>query len=295
MEMVTPANIRGYYSFLNNAIKQRVKVEEQREAEKLPVEREDIFHYLCAATDPETGKKALREENLVAEANLLVIAGSDTSANAICGLLFFLAHNPRVYAKLVREITTTFATPDDIVYGPKLMNCTYLRACIDESLRIAPAGPSELPRIVRRGGITINGEFFPEGTIVGMPHWSLFRNEELFGDAYSFRPERWIISDDLDTLNTEADVQRLRDNYHPFSKGVGSCLGKGIAILQVSLAIARTLWRLELQAVPGQTLGQGSRSLGWGRHDPRHYQMDDAFISLRKGPILQFRKRNSGV
>ena len=75
---------------------------------------------------------------------------------------------------------------------------------------MAPAGPSELPREVLPGGTVIEGDYYPAGVIVGTPNWAMGHNEEHYGDASTFRPERWIVSDHLDTLNTEEEVRLLK-------------------------------------------------------------------------------------
>lgn len=180
------------------------------------------------------------------------------------------------------------------MYGPKLSGCTYLRACIDEALRLSPPAPSELERDVTAGGINIEGNFYPPGIIVGVPHFSLDRNEIVYGDAYTYRPERWIVSHDLDTLNTEENVKRLKDSFYPFSKGPGNCAGQAIAILQMNLLIARTIWRAELRIKPGDRSGEGSEELGWGQRDSKLFVYKDKWVTERHGPMLQFRKRVPG-
>jgi cytochrome P450 len=155
--------------------------------------------------DPETGHFALTTEELIADSNLLIIAGSDTTSSTTTALFFFffITRNPQVYAKLVRESTTNFKSADDIGSGPDLMTkCEYLRAVIYETLLLSPAGPSEEERTILPGGATIARDFYPEGVDVGIPTWSIGRNENLFKDVNVFRPERWIISDNPDTLNT---------------------------------------------------------------------------------------------
>ena len=47
-------------------------------------------------------------------------------------------------------------------------------------------------------------------------------------------------------------------------------------MLELSATVARTLWRLEVRQMPGDTTGEGRDSLGWGRRDPKHYMMEDA-------------------
>lgn len=287
----TPPNIKHYYEFTADAVKQRLAKERYLEAEKLTVERQDMFHFLCSARDPDTGQHAFDETKLRAEAHLLIIAGSDTSGTTLAGLFFYLIHYPRVLAKLVREIRATFTDADEIVQGPKLNSCVYLRACIEEALRIAPALPDELERKVLPGGATIDGDFFPEGVVLGIPGWSLNHNADVFGDAKTFRPERWIPSSDPDMLNSEEEVARLRHSYAPFGKGVGSCLGQKLAWLQISMAVARTLWKMDVRAAPGEDVGAGKDALGWGRRERNVWQVRDAFLSLRDGPVVQLRWR----
>lgn len=295
---VTPKSIKEYYHFVEDSVVTRYEAERKREADGAPVDHQDMFHFLCKARDPETGQHAFTKENLYPEANLLIVAGSDTTANGLCSALFYIAHYPRVYKKLVKEIRETFTSPNEILQGPTLLiKCKYLRACLDETFRLAPGGPSEMERMVRPGGATICGDLFPQDVVVGVPHWALGRNEEYFGnDANTFRPERWIAEEYGETFSdlkqAEEEVSRIKRGAHPFGKGVGDCLGQKIAMLQLSMALARTLWRMDLRVVPGEHLGEGRPKLGWGRRDRNTYMLRDAYVSVREGPILQFRKRH---
>jgi cytochrome P450 len=290
--VLAPKDILDHYAFVEVLVKRRLAAEEQRKVENRPVEREDMLHFLYSAKDPDTGKPAFEFKELVAEANLLILAGSDTTSITISSLFFYLSRNKRVYLKLLKEIRETFASASEILHGPELLGCTYLRACIDETLRLAPAGPSELPREILSGGMEIDGDFYPQGIIVGTPNWAMGRNEEHYEDAYTFRPERWIVSDDLDTLNTEEDVTRLKRGLHTFLKGTGDCVGQKIAMLQLSMVISRTLYRFDIRLAPGTHTGEGRHDLGWGQRDPRQFMFKDAYISLREGPLLQFKRRS---
>ncbi|KAF2463098.1 uncharacterized protein BDR25DRAFT_320282 [Lindgomyces ingoldianus] len=49
--------------------------------------------------------------------------------------------------------------------------------------------------------MTIDGEYYPVGVIVGTPNRAMGRNEEHCEDVSTFRPEKWIVSDDLDSPN----------------------------------------------------------------------------------------------
>ena len=252
--------------------------------------RQDLFYFLAEARDPDTGLPLYGEDELRAESNLLMIAGSDTTAVSMSGIFFYLTGDPRVLHKLVDEVLATFESAEDIVYGPKLLGCTYLSACINEAMRLAPLAPGDLPREVLAGGIQIDGEYYAPGTIVGAAPWVLSRTEEIWGDADVFRPERWIL-DESNGVTAESLV-RLRKNHHPFLTGPGTCAGKNVAMAEIMITIARTLHRLEVRRTPGSTLGGGRPEFGWGASDKNQFQLRDVFISQRQGPEIQFRKRS---
>ncbi|KAI9648488.1 hypothetical protein NHQ30_003122 [Ciborinia camelliae] len=138
--------VQQFYDFAETSILQRRREEEnfKNTESKIGNSRKDIFHYLINATD-NAGHQALSIEEFIAEAYLLIPAGTDTTATTIVGLWFYIVRYPRVYAKLVEEIRTEFASADDIRMGPTLSSCKYLTACIEEALRLAPVGPAELP------------------------------------------------------------------------------------------------------------------------------------------------------
>ncbi|KAJ4305706.1 hypothetical protein N0V90_001237 [Kalmusia sp. IMI 367209] len=288
LNLVTPLEVKTYYNFINDSVSERIKMEqESKDTERHKL---DIFHFLCAARDPMTGEP-YSEEALQGEAAMLIVAGSDSTSSVLAGFWFYISRNESAYKRLTTEIRTTFKSSDEIVTGPKLASCVYLHACIDESLRAAPAGPSEFAREVLPGGTTINGEYFPQGVVVGCAHWAMGHNEQIFGDPNHFRPERYIPSEA--TGVTMEDVNRIKSYYQPFLIGPTNCVGKNIAMMEMALIISRTLFRLDLQAAPGENLGAGHPSLGWGRRDQNQYQISDAYITVHEGPMLRFKKRNA--
>jgi cytochrome P450 len=294
MEKAAPEDLKEYYAFVEDSVNRRIQVERQRESRKIAAERKDMFHFLCTARDPDTGDLAFNNAELNAEAHLLIIAGSDTTAHILNVVFFYICHFPRTLEKLVTEIRKTFSSADDIVQGPALLtDCTYLRASIDEAFRLAPAGPSELERTVLPGGANIAGEMFPEGVHLGVVHYAMQRNEAFWGaDVNVFRPERWLIADSTSDGNSKEEVKRLKSGLHTFGKGVGNCIGQRVAMLQLSMAIARTLWRFDVRLLPGSRLGEGRAGLGWGKEDRNTFMIRDAYIALDEGPVLQFRERS---
>ena len=292
LKVIAPSDIKAYFAFIEESVSARIKAEEvsQQLSKEGGEPRQDMFHFLFQAVDPDTGKKAYSRQVLFAEANLLVVAGSDTTAITISSFFFYIVRNQRPYAKLVKEIRSTFDSADQIVGGSKLSSCKYLRACVDETLRMTPAVPSELSRTVLAGGQMIDGEIYPAGVTVGSSEWSSGRSDE-FGDPNVYRPERWIVDEEAGV--TAEEVARISTYVHPFSAGWCNCVGQKLAMLELLVTVARTLFRLDVRGEPGSTLGEGSPELGWGKRERKNFQLFDANISLREGPMVQFRKRQA--
>ncbi|MCJ1381132.1 hypothetical protein MMC17_004241 [Xylographa soralifera] len=282
----TPSDTQFLYDFVKQSIRQRMKMLQSHESEK---GRTDMLQCLLDAKDPETGLPGYSPEELEAEALMLTVAGSDTTAAVMAGFFFYIVRTPRAYRKLVTEIRHAFASVDEIRGGMTLSSCQYLRACVAEAMRIAPAGSAELPRAVLPGGIIIDGNYIPEGTIVGVGHWAFYRNGEYFLDPNVYRPERWIVDDEAGV--TAEDVARSRSSCSPFAAGPTSCAGKNFALLELYLTIARTLWLYDARLLPGDTTGAGNKTRGWGKRNPNVFHVSDKYISMRAGPMVQFKRR----
>lgn len=262
--------------------------------------RKDFTHYLLHARDSVTGT-GLTIAELHADSALLMHAGSDTASITISACLFYLLYNPPQRAVLIREIRSSFTSVSEIHSGPALSSCTYLRACIDETLRLSPPVPSHLPREVLPGGLTVDGHLLPEGTVVGTSPWAIHHNSEYFPEPFSFQPERWVLT----TTNADA-ITTARAAFCPFSLGARGCVGKGVAYLEVSLALAHLLWRYDIVLGEDGPSGGGGRVApkGWrgrtpegealpeGRRRENEYQLFDHFTADRDGPMVRFRERN---
>lgn len=90
------------------------------------------------------------------------MAGYDTTATALAGVTYLLATNPPALNKLAQELRAAFSSDDEIGIL-STQNLPYLRAVIDEALRIYPPGGSGMPREVPEGGDTIFGQYVPAG------------------------------------------------------------------------------------------------------------------------------------
>ncbi|MCJ1465300.1 hypothetical protein MMC07_003917 [Pseudocyphellaria aurata] len=293
VEILLPKDVKRWYKWIETSVAERTKLENemQKQGDDEKNRRKDMFHYLFQAKDPETGLSAYTPDELFQEAYLFIIAGTDTTTTTLAATIFYLTRNPRVYARLVTEVRTNFQTIDEIQSGTKLWGCRYLRACLDEAMRMSPPTPCDLTREVLPGGMEVNGTFVPEGTQIGTGMYSFHLNENIFPDPFVYRPERWIVDEKSGV--SAADVALAESAFAPFSSGAQACVGKNLAYLELTISLARLLYQLDVKVPDGDSLGQGSSELMWGRRNKNQFQLDDAFIACKQGPMAQFKKRQT--
>lgn len=152
-------------------------------------------------------------QELRSQASLLVIAGSETTATALSSTTYYLCRTPHAYQKLADEVRGAFSSYSEI-NGRSTQPLPYLKAVIDEGLRIYPPIPVGPPRV--SPGETVDGRFVPKGAIVYTSSWAATHSEANFHDPFDFIPERW--------LDTECTDQK--DASQPFLLGSRGCLGR---------------------------------------------------------------------
>lgn len=159
-------------------------------AEKGEIQRVDLLARLMEGKD-ENGNKLGREE-LTAEALTQLIAGSDTTSNTSCALLYHCLMHPEVVKKLQAELDAALPS-DDVPSYDQVKDLTYLDHVIQETLRIHSTSSQGLPRLVPPGeGVDLAGHHFPQGVVVSVPAYVMHHSKEIWGkDADEFRPERW--------------------------------------------------------------------------------------------------------
>jgi cytochrome P450 len=117
-----------------------------------PTDHPDFMSYILRHTNG----KGLTLDEIGENANILIVAGSETTATLLSGVTFWLLKNPQIYDKLLEEIRSSFAKEDDITLEA-LSRLPYLLAVLKEALRMYPPIPSGLNRIVPDGGALIDG------------------------------------------------------------------------------------------------------------------------------------------
>jgi cytochrome P450 len=211
--------------------------------------------------------------------------------------LFYLVRHPAALSKVTSEIRTKFTSLEDIHQSATLNSCTYLRACIDEAMRLSPSVGGLLPREVLPGGMTIDGERVPEGIVVGTPHYAIHHNGEYFPEPFAYRPERWIVAaageDEKQGGGVSQQAVALAQSaFCPFSVGPRGCIGKGLAYVEMSVTLARVLFLYDVRRAVGVAdPGEGKVGAEWGREKVGEFQLVDTFTSLKDGPMVEFRRR----
>ncbi|KAL5338168.1 cytochrome P450 [Aspergillus crustosus] len=119
------------------------------------------------------------------------------------------------------------SAPINIPSYHSIATLPYLRACIDECLRIQPASTQGFPRVVLKGGRMIAGKFVEEGVTVSVPTYTLLQDPTAFNDPFTFNPDRWLSGD-----------KKLHAAFYPFIHGPRACIGRNISYFEQALAVA---------------------------------------------------------
>lgn len=96
-------------------------------------------------------KHELSEKDLVNNADILITAGSETTATLLSGVTYWLLRTPEALAKATKEVREAFATEEEITFKEAGNRLPYMLACLTEGLRIFPPIPLGLARVTNPG------------------------------------------------------------------------------------------------------------------------------------------------
>ncbi|GKZ20922.1 hypothetical protein AbraIFM66951_003819 [Aspergillus brasiliensis] len=206
------------------------------------LDRPDIWGLVMAQ------KESLRlsRDEMYANSQLFMVAGTETTATALSGLTYQLLRNPDKLERITKEVRDTFEQDSDIDML-RLAQLKYLNMCIEEGLRMYPPVPTGMPRVTPKEGMEICGEYIPGNTAVSVHHWATYRNPRNFIRPDDFLPERWGNDPEFAGDNKAA--------CQPFSFGPRNCLGKNLAYHEMRLILAKVLYHYDLTLAP--------ESVGW--------------------------------
>ena len=197
----------------------------------------DILDRLIDARDEETGE-GIDEAQIRDEVVTLMMAGHETSSNALAWTLYLLATHPEVEAQLAEELAGRLkGAPATAAELPRM---PYLKQVVQESMRIYPPVWAYARRAEREA--EFDGYLMPANAYVGVVPYALHRHPEFWPAPERFEPDRF-----------EPNRSRARHSYSylPFGAGPRTCIGAGMAMLEVQLVLAQIVQRFKVRVVPG--------------------------------------------
>ncbi|KAL8693924.1 MAG: hypothetical protein Q9218_001338 [Villophora microphyllina] len=228
-------------------------------------QRNDFMTYVLRYND----EKGMSVPEIEATFRTLVVAGSETTATALSGIIIHLLRDEDAYKKLAYEVRSACAHESEIS-AERVSGLSYLNAVIEEGLRLCPPVALGMPRLVPVGGAEVSGEWLPAGTFVSASGYSSNRAASNFPEnPEDFRPSRWLMTDKA-TKDLAA--------YNPFSLGPRNCLGRNLAWLEMRLILARLFWHFDLEA----------------EGDPSRWEEQKSWILWEKRPLNVRIKIRSG-
>lgn len=177
-------------------------------------------------------QSSLSHEQIRAHVVTMLLAGHETTANALAFALHLLAHSPdtaeRIRAEIDEVVTDGIPTAADADRLP------FCRAVISETLRLYPPA-----WVVVREAVEdheVGGQVIEAGDLAMLPQWVVHRDERWWPEPEEFRPERWL---------DDGQQDRPRWAYFPFGAGLRRCIGEGFAWTEATLALAviASRWR----------------------------------------------------
>ncbi|MBW0526103.1 hypothetical protein O181_065818 [Austropuccinia psidii MF-1] len=216
--------------------------ENERSDENLAFQR-DLLGLFMAARD-ERGGGLSRTELRDASLNLIV-AGRDTTAQALSWAFYHLLMNPEIISRIREEANDILSdAPDDQVTYDNYKSFAWSQASILEALRLHPSVPKNLKFALRDDKIP-GGPTIEAGDGVRWSDWTMARDPEVWGeDCGEYRPTRWI--------DESGKIRHFGQwKFHAFNGGPRVCLGMNLAIFEAVSVIVQLLEKFEIEFFPG--------------------------------------------
>ncbi|POG65331.1 cytochrome P450 [Rhizophagus irregularis DAOM 181602=DAOM 197198] len=166
------------------------------------------------------------------------LAGTDTTANMISFIVYFLAHNPDAKMKMYEEIDRRFqgdktrpVTEDD------LRSLKYCEAIIKEVARIFPIFHA-FGRVIDQPE-EIAGYQWPAGSYFRINADSVHGNKDHWEDADKFNPDRWM----------DEEFEPKKYSFIMFGGGPRLCPGRKLAMIELVGLMALLFRKYEIDLV----------------------------------------------
>lgn len=204
---------------------------------------EDLDDFFTALiTDLKSGEPSdLEWGEIVGEVAAIIDAGADTTAIALTQVMELLIKHPKHLATLRQEVDDTLDDDEDVASYDEIKNLPFLRACLDEAMRLIPPTSAGLPRRTPPEGAQIMGEFIAGNTSVSMPIYTAHHDASIFPSPEEYNPHRWL---------DPVERRRMEPYFIPFSTGGRGCIGRNISYLEQAVVLASVVHGYDF-ALPG--------------------------------------------
>jgi cytochrome P450 len=200
------------------------------------IDKGDLLSMLISARDAEGDGTGMTDRQLRDEIVTLLMAGHETTANALSWTWYLLSQNPEVEAKLHEELDRVLGgRAPGVADLPRL---EYTRNVLAESMRLFPPAWTLERRALEdfeAGGYTIR-----RGAIILLSQYVVHRDPRWWEEPERFNPDRWT---------PESAAQRPKMAYFPFGAGTRICVGEQFAWMEGTLVLATLAqkWRMRYE------------------------------------------------
>ena len=197
----------------------------------------DLLSMLLTAQDEDDGG-VMTDKQVRDEAMTILLAGHETTANALTWTWYLISQSPEIEAKLHHEIDRGLQGRLPTVAD--LPALSFVEKIVTEAMRLYPPAWIVGRRAIAEYPI---GEYVaPPRTIMIMSPWILHRDPRYFPDPDRFHPDRW-------TPGFKAALPQFA--YFPFGGGPRRCIGESFAWMELTLLVSTIAQRWMLRLVPG--------------------------------------------
>lgn len=200
----------------------------------------DLLGMLMDVEDEET-KEKMTDRQLRDEVITIVLAGHETTANALAWTLYLLSRHPDVERRLAAEVSEVLgARAPTFADIPRLR---YTKMVLEESLRLYPPAWNFERQAIERD--VVCGYAIAPGDIIGIATYALHRNPRYWENPEGFDPERF---------GPERSHGRPRYAYLPFGGGPRTCIGNAFAMMEAQIILAMIVQRFRLDLPPDEVV-----------------------------------------
>jgi cytochrome P450 len=197
---------------------------------------DDLLSLLLSARDPQSGK-TLSDLQVRDEVATFLLAGHETTANALAWTWYLLAQNPDAQAKLDAEVAEVLdRRPPGVEDVPRLKYATMV---IEESLRLYPPAWAFSRSNIEEDQLA--GYRIKRGSLIYISQYVTHRHPEFWPDPDRFDPERFT---------PERNAERPKYTYFPFGGGPRACIGSQFALAEAVIILCTIAQRWRLRLVP---------------------------------------------